>query len=157
LCADAARGDADARRAAPDGENEGALDRAIFPLLLILVNDEVPLVACTALRALAGADDDLGDDDRVVGLRALLEPHHVDKLSLSLSDLATSRHWRVRAAAARVAPALAACADAPAHVKATAALVATSVQDTPRIPGVFRLWRPVSRSVWVRFGSFLDR
>ena len=32
-----------------------------------------------------------------------------------------------------------------------------SVQETPRNPGVFRLWRPVSRSIWVRFGSFLDR
>ena len=32
-----------------------------------------------------------------------------------------------------------------------------SVQETPRKPGVFRLWRPVSRSVWGRFGSFLDR
>ena len=35
--------------------------------------------------------------------------------------------------------------------------VVTSVQETPRKPGVFRLWRPVSRSVWGRFGSFLDR
>ena len=34
---------------------------------------------------------------------------------------------------------------------------AVSVQETPRKPGVFRLWRPVSRSIWVRFGSFLDR
>jgi hypothetical protein len=32
-----------------------------------------------------------------------------------------------------------------------------SVQETPGFSGFFRLWRPVSRSVWVRFGSFLDR
>ena len=32
-----------------------------------------------------------------------------------------------------------------------------SVQETPRKPGVFRLWRPVSRSDSSRFGSFLDR
>ena len=29
--------------------------------------------------------------------------------------------------------------------------VAYRVQETPRKPGVFRLWRPVSRSIWVRF------
>ena len=38
-----------------------------------------------------------------------------------------------------------------------AALVATSVQETPRKPGVFGLWRPLSRSHSSRFGSFLDR
>ena len=32
-----------------------------------------------------------------------------------------------------------------------------SVQETPGFSGVFRLWRPVSRSIWVRFGYFLDR
>ena len=31
-----------------------------------------------------------------LGLAALILPHHVDKLVLSLSDLATSRHWRAR-------------------------------------------------------------
>ena len=32
-----------------------------------------------------------------------------------------------------------------------------SVQETPRKPGVFGLWRPLSRSDSSRFGSFLDR
>ena len=36
-------------------------------------------------------------------------------------------------------------------------LVLPSVQETPRKPGVFRLWRPLSRSDSSRFGSFLDR
>ena len=36
-------------------------------------------------------------------------------------------------------------------------VVVTSVQETPRKPGVFRLWRPLSRSDSSRFGSFLDR
>ena len=31
------------------------------------------------------------------------------------------------------------------------------VQETPRKPGVFGLWRPLSRSDSSRFGSFLDR
>ncbi|KAH8057256.1 hypothetical protein JL722_6906 [Aureococcus anophagefferens] len=92
-----------------DGGETSALDRAIFPLLLILVNDEVPDVACTALRALASAGGDERLDARCAGLRALLEPHHVAKLVLSLQDLATSRHWRVRAAAVAVVPALAPC------------------------------------------------
>ena len=35
--------------------------------------------------------------------------------------------------------------------------VATSVQETPRKPGVFGLWRPLSQSDSSRFGSFLDR
>ena len=35
--------------------------------------------------------------------------------------------------------------------------VARSVQETPGFSGFFRLWRPVSRSIWVRFGYFLDR
>ena len=35
--------------------------------------------------------------------------------------------------------------------------VADSVQETPRNPGVFGLWRPLSRSDSSRFGSFLDR
>ncbi|EGB11257.1 hypothetical protein AURANDRAFT_61608 [Aureococcus anophagefferens] len=92
-----------------DGGETSALDRAIFPLLLILVNDEVPDVACTALRALASAGGDERLDARCAGLRALLEHHHVAKLVLSLQDLATSRHWRVRAAAVAVVPALAPC------------------------------------------------
>ena len=32
-----------------------------------------------------------------------------------------------------------------------------SVQETPRKPGVFELWRPLSRSNSSRFGSLLDR
>ena len=36
-------------------------------------------------------------------------------------------------------------------------VVTRSVQETPRKPGVFRLWRPLSRSDSSRFGSFLDR
>ena len=36
-------------------------------------------------------------------------------------------------------------------------LVSVSVQETPRKPGVFGLWRPLSRSDFSRFGSFLDR
>ena len=32
-----------------------------------------------------------------------------------------------------------------------------SVEETPRKPGVFGLWRPLSRSDSSRFGSFLDR
>ena len=95
-----------------DGGETSALDRAIFPLLLILVNDEVPDVACTALRALASAGGDERLDARCAGLRALLEHHHVAKLVLSLQDLATSRHWRVRAAAVAVVPALAPCCGA---------------------------------------------
>ena len=35
--------------------------------------------------------------------------------------------------------------------------VVLSVQETPRKPGVFGLWRPLSRSDSSRFGSFLDR
>ena len=35
--------------------------------------------------------------------------------------------------------------------------VAASVQETPRNPGVFGLWRHLSRSNSSRFGSFLDR
>ena len=35
--------------------------------------------------------------------------------------------------------------------------VGSSVQETPRKPGVFGLWRPLSRSDSSRFGSFLDR
>ena len=38
-----------------------------------------------------------------------------------------------------------------------AALVDRGVQETPGFSGFFRLWRPVSRSIWVRFGYFLDR
>ena len=37
------------------------------------------------------------------------------------------------------------------------AWAAGSVQETPRNPGVFGLWRPLSRSHSSRFGSFLDR
>ena len=37
------------------------------------------------------------------------------------------------------------------------ASVMTSVQETPRKPGVFGLWRPLSRSNSSRFGYFLDR
>ena len=40
---------------------------------------------------------------------------------------------------------------------AAAAPVVASVQETPGFSVFFRLWRPVSRSIWVRFGSFLDR
>ena len=42
-----------------------------------------------------------------------------------------------------------------ADVKARLAL--DSVQETPRNPGVFGLWRPLSRSDASRFGAFLDR
>ena len=39
-----------------------------------------------------------------------------------------------------------------------AAEVVSSVQETPGFSVFFlQLWRPVSRSNWVRFGSFLDR
>ena len=37
------------------------------------------------------------------------------------------------------------------------ASVPASVQETPRKPGVFRLWRPLSRSNSSRFGYFLHR
>jgi len=152
-------------------EESDVLDRAVFPLALILVNDEEPQVASAALDGLAalstdagmpgwsGAtarlrvtmagidesvnksedeqileDDDLGTEDeslyghhhhhnnylhdpqqrmlqvrRVAGLALLLAPHHVNKLVLSLTDLATSRHWRVRAKAADVVPVIVPC------------------------------------------------
>ena len=35
--------------------------------------------------------------------------------------------------------------------------VGDSVQETPRNPGVFGLWRPLSRPDSSRFGSFFDR
>ncbi|KAJ8600055.1 hypothetical protein CTAYLR_001840 [Chrysophaeum taylorii] len=119
LCDDAAARDDD------------LFDRAVFPLALILVNDEDPAVACAALDALSSLS---GDDDnrllarydaqawrvgparprrdypRLAGLAALLAPHHVSKLLLSLQDLATSRHWRVRARAAACVPSLVRCA-----------------------------------------------
>ena len=68
------------------------LDRALFPLLLILVNDEAPSVACTALRGLA---------DCGAGLARVLAPRHVDALTNSLANLSTSRHWRVRCCAGK--------------------------------------------------------
>lgn len=131
-------------------------DRAVFPLALILVNDEEPTVACAALDALAALADDWDDGARaesgrarrryrhlatfdhasvwhvppasrdepnsqrkpqrqqdayvrVAGLTLLLADHHVSKLVLSLQDLATSRHWRVRARAATCVPTLVPC------------------------------------------------
>ena len=49
-------------------------------------------------------------------------------------------------------------ADAAAPLDAVALRDASpSVQETPRKPGVFGLWRPLSRSHSSRFGSFLDR
>ena len=95
----------------------------------------------------------------------------------------TPRHAALRADAVVIGADLPALTDAelaaiPAEVRADAAFVPrgylhrspadqstcahldavmASVQETPRKPGVFRLWRPVSRSDSSRFGSFLDR
>ena len=48
-------------------------------------------------------------------------------------------------------------ADLASQLLAARTQVADSVQETPRKPGVFGLWRPLSRSDSSRFGSFLDR
>ena len=43
------------------------------------------------------------------------------------------------------------------HARCRETAVAVSVQETPRKPGVFGLWRPLSRSHSSQFGSFLNR
>jgi hypothetical protein len=113
--------DPDAALKARDAENSVApLDRALFPLLLILVNDEAPSVACTALRGLA---------DCGAGLARVLAPRHVDALTNSLANLSTSRHWRVRCCAGRVAPALAPACDDEERRRALAEVVAKALDD----------------------------
>lgn len=160
--------EAKTKREAGEAVVDAVFDRAVFPLALILINDEEPTVACAALDALASlADDDdsnfsnasgsssiaatrrrykqlsnydgapswpvpiassasmartrrtsftgrgTNDYSLVAGLAMLLADHHVSKLVLSLEDLATSRHWRVRARAATCVPALVPCCNAP--------------------------------------------
>ena len=61
-----------ALKARDEAENSVApLDRALFPLLLILVNDEAPSVACTALRGLADCGAGLA---RVLGTSTVSMP-----------------------------------------------------------------------------------
>ena len=101
-------------------ESVASLDRALFPLLLILVNDEAPVVACTALRGLAECG---------AGLARVLAPRHVDAVTNSLMNLATSRHWRVRCCACRVAPSLAPACDTEDRRIALAHVVAKGLDD----------------------------
>ncbi|KAH8072831.1 hypothetical protein JL721_3481 [Aureococcus anophagefferens] len=129
LCADVLGGAAPppapaAAEKSDDGDDDGgetsALDRAIFPLLLILVNDEVPDVACTALRALASAGGDERLDarsDRKLALVLALD------LAGVLGALPPEPADRARAAAAALA--MSAALDAQPAVRLGAAALAT--------------------------------
>ena len=104
--------------------------------------------------------------DRVDAVEALVNIADVELLATDARGQ-TPLHMAARVGSVRTLRALLKCGhdvrcsdrdgNQPIHAACRGGDVATSVQETPRKPGVFRLWRPVSRSIWVRFGSFLDR